>query len=186
MKHLVVVVLVAAAAGCSDSPSSVSPEAQTAYLGIDDSIGRAIDSALFGVNTSMTENLDPRSVPGLKQGQVVVLGQVDQGTAAAKSLRVDTDYTGFSDDGTVIYDTNPASPPLLALELHSVPYGTLTGTFLGVFTLSGALTGTMTVNLTFDGQLQPAGNNVERVLYSTQVSGTAVSAYGSYVVDFTR
>ncbi len=181
-------VFVAAAAGCSNEDTTVNSNALEAYIELDSSIDKAMNLAFLGVNTAPTENIDPRTVNGDAKGTLVVRGQVDQGTGSSKTVRVDTIYSGYSDDGAILYATNADAPPLLALELRGVPYGTFSGTFEGMFIMSGALTGPITVELAIDGQLQPTGNTgaVARVPYATHIHGTAVSNYGTYAVDFTR
>lgn len=188
MSRRLALILVAAACGCgsADAPP-IDTQAMEAYLGLDSSIDKALNLAFVGMNSAATANIAPETAAGDRKGNLVVTGQVDQGTSA-KTIRVDTLYDGYSDDGATFYATDPAAPPLLALELHGIPYGTLSGMFLGQFTMSGLYVGPLTVQLTFDGQLQPVGNlgAVARVPYSTHLHGTAVSDYGTYVVDFTR
>lgn len=189
MSRRLAILLVAAACGCGsgDAPT-VNTQAMEAYLGLDSSIDKALNLAFVGMNSAATANIAPETAAGDAKGKLVVMGQVDQGTSSSKTIRVDTIYNGYSDDGDTLYATDAASPPLLALQLDGVPYGTLSGTFLGQLTMSGLLVGPLTVQLTFDGQLQPAGTHggIARVMYSTRLHGTAVSDYGTYAVDFTR
>lgn len=189
MSRRLALFLVAAACGCGsgDAPT-VNTQAMEAYLGLDSSLDKALNLAFAGMNSAATANIAPETVAGDVKGKLVVMGQVDQGTSSSKTIRVDTLYNGYSDDGDTFYATDAAAPPLLALELTRVPYGTLSGSFLGVFTMSGLLVGPLTVELALDGQLQPAGNagGIARVMYSTHIHGTAVSDYGTYAVDFTR
>lgn len=189
MSRRLALVLVAAACGCSSGEApTVNTQAMEAYLGLDSSIEKALDLAFVGMNRAATANIAPETAAGDAKGKLVVMGQVDQGTSSAKTIRVDAIYNGYSDDGDTLYASDADSPPLLALELNGLPYGTLSGTFLGQFTMSGLFVGPLTVELTFDGQLQPSGNlgAVARVMYSTHLHGTAVSDYGTYAVDFTR
>jgi hypothetical protein len=180
-----------AAAGCSDSPSTDGGPAQTAYLGVDAALVRAIDISLSSIEETMTTpNIPPQTLGGMAHGSLTIKGQVDQGQSVDKTIRADTAFSGFSDDGFVVYDTDPAQAPLLALDLRDLPYGTYSGTWDGVFTMSGGLQHTMTVKLTITGQVQPVGTveitGFTRVPYSTSISGTAVSDYGTYDVGFTR
>ena len=189
MSRRLALFLVVAACGCNngDAPT-VNTQAMEAYLGLDSSIDKALNLAFVGMNRAATANIAPETAAGDKKGNVVVQGQVDQGSSSQRTIRVDALYDGYSDDGDTFYATDAAAPPLLALELHGIPYGTFSGTFLGQFTMSGLFAGPLTVELTFDGQLQPTGNlgAVARVPYSTHLHGTAVSDYGTYAVDFTR
>lgn len=176
-----------AAAGCSDSPPAADPHQIESYFGLDSSIIQAIDIGFAGMRATSTANIPMWPTNGRAHGQLVVQGQVDQGASSRTTLRLDTAYSAYSDDGTVIYDTMPEAPPLLALTLRGGQYGTLHGTFEGVFNMSGALHGSLTLLLTLDGQLQPDGTMwAARVPYSTQIIGTAVSDYGTYQVDVTR
>ena len=53
----------------------------------------------------------------------------------------------------------------------------------------GDLTGDVTLALTFDGTLEPVpgmAGQIQRVVGSTHIVGTATSAYGTYTVDLTR
>ncbi len=187
-RGLIAFLFVAAAAGCSNDVTTPNTQAVEAYIGLDSSVDKALNAAFLAMNSGSTANIDPRTVSGDAKGTLVVTGQVDQGTGSSKTVRVDTVYNGYSDDGAILYATTPDAPPLLALELRGAPYGTFTGTFAGIFTMSGALTGPVTLQLAFDGQLQPGGKMgaVERVPYATHIHGTAVSDYGTYGVDFTR
>ncbi|HEX6835349.1 MAG TPA: hypothetical protein VF334_02195 [Polyangia bacterium] len=188
MSRRLALLLVAAACGCNNGEApTINTQAMEAYLGMDSSIEKALDLAFVGMNSAATANIAPETIGGDAKGKLVVMGQVDQGTSSSKTIRVDAVYNGYSDDGDTFYATDAAAPPLLALELTQLPYGALSGTFLGVFTMSGLFVGPLTVELKLDGQLQPAGTTgVARVMYSTRIHGTAVSDYGSYAVDFTR
>jgi hypothetical protein len=182
-----VLVFVAAAAGCSSTDNTANSEAMEAYLGLDSSVEKALDLAFVGINNAVTENIGPGTLGGDAKGTLVVAGQIDQGTGLTKTVRVDASYNGYSDDGAAIYTTDPASPPLLTLEV-SYQDGSLTGRYLGQFTMSGALAGPLTLDIAINGYVQSAGKTggIERAPYSTQIHGTAVSDYGSYLVDFTR
>jgi hypothetical protein len=58
---------------------------------------------------------------------------------------------------------------------------------MGAFSMTGDLHNTVTLNLTFTGNLMSGANNtVVRVPGSTHITGTAVSDYGTYNVDVTR
>jgi hypothetical protein len=184
---LSVCVFLAAAAGCSSGDDTANSQAMDAYLSLDSSLEKALDLAFVGINNAVTENIGPGTIGGDAAGTLVVVGQIDEGTALTKTVRVDANYNGYSDDGAIIYTTDPASPPLLTLAA-SYADGSLTGRYLGVFTMSGALAGPLTVDIAINGFIESAGRNggIERAPYSTQIQGTAVSDYGTYRVDLTR
>ena len=58
---------------------------------------------------------------------------------------------------------------------------TAEGTLVGTFTMSGELTGPVTLDLAFSSALQPGtGTNVERKPGTTHITGTATSDFGVY------
>lgn len=175
-------VLIVALAGCGGD-ATVNPEAMQAYTSFDSSLDKALDLAFAGINNAVTQNIGPGTVGGNARGTLVVVGQIDQGTGLTKSVRLDVNYDGYSDDGTVIYTTDPASPPLLTL-LASYADGSLTGRCLGVFTMSGALAGTLTLDVAINGYIESAGRSggIALVPHATLIHGTAVSDYGTYPV----
>jgi hypothetical protein len=102
-------------------------------------------------------------------------------------MRLNTAYVMYSDDGKVIYDTNAAALPMLSMDLKGIPTGTVTGSLAGTFTMTGDLHNSVTLTLSFTGNLMAGPNNtVVRVPGSTHITGTAVSDYGTYNVDVTR
>jgi hypothetical protein len=174
------------AAGCSNGVHS-DADAQKAYLGLDASIDKAINVGFDGFNAASSANIPTQMTTGTSKGTLVVTGQVDQGASNNKTMRLDTAYTMYSDDGKVIYDTMATALPLLSMDLKNIPTGTVTGTFAGTFTMSGDLHNSVTLTLAFSGNIQSGGNNtVIRVPGSTHITGTAVSDYGTYNVDVTR
>jgi hypothetical protein len=179
--------LVVCAAGCGNGSVHSDADAQKAYLGLDASIDKAINLGFDGFNAASSANIPTQMTTGTSKGTLVVTGQVDKGQSSNKTMRLDTAYTMYSDDGKVIYDTNSAALPLLSMDLMNVPTGTLTGSFDGAFTMTGDLKNTVTLALSFTGTLQSGGNNtVVRAPGSTHITGTAVSDYGTYNVDVTR
>lgn len=180
-------IFVALAAGCGNGSVHSDADAQKAYLGLDASIDKAINLGFDGFNAASSANIPTEMTTGTIKGTLVVTGQVDQGASTNKTMRLDTAYTMYSDDGKVIYDTVATALPLLSMDLKNIPSGTLSGTFVGAFTMTGDLHNTVTLNLTFTGNLMSGGNNtVVRVPGSTHITGTAVSDYGTYNVDVTR
>lgn len=88
----------------------------------------------------------------------------------------------------IIYDTaiEVSRQPALTMQLKGIPTGTLDGTLVGDYAMTGDIEGTATLNLTFTGKLMDAGGGVVvRVPGMTHVTGTAVSGDGTYDVDIT-
>ena len=181
------VALVVVASACSNGSVHSDVDAQKAYLGLDASVDKAIGLGFDGFNAASSANIPTEMTTGAVQGTLVVTGQVDQGASSNKTMRLDTAYTSYSDDGKVIYDTMSTALPLLSMDLKNIPTGTLSGTFAGVFTMTGELKNSVTLTLSFTGNLQSGANNtVVRAPGSTHITGTAVSDYGTYNVDVTR
>jgi hypothetical protein len=88
----------------------------------------------------------------------------------------------------IVYDTatDVANQPYLSMSLKNIPTGTLEATLtsntsmLGVYTLSGDIEGTLTLNLTITGALMAgaAVGEVLRVPGTTIVTGTATNSDG--------
>ena len=181
---------VAALVACSSSSSVSSPEdARTAYLGLDASIDKAIALGFAGYNSASSANISPQNDVGAKGGTMTITGQVDQGSSANKGMRLHEKLVAYSDNGTITYATNDASPPALDMSMKGIPTGTLAGTLVGAFTMDGDLKGPVSLNISFTGQLQPNAvdpKKVERKPGSTHITGTATAGGASYAVDITR
>ena len=186
MKVLLLAAVLAASACGSDSVSSVG-DAQNAYLGLDLSIDKAITLGFNGFNSASSANISPQITNGTASGTLTVTGQVDQGASANKGMRLFTAFASYSDNGEITYNTSPAALPALNMMLLNIPTGTLTGTLVGKVTMTGEEEGDLTLNLSFQGQLQVgAGGLVERKPGTTRITGTATSAAGTFNVDVTR
>lgn len=173
--------------GCGNGSVHSDADAQKAYLGLDASIDKAITLGFAGFNAASSANISPQMTTGTVKGTLTVTGQVDQGTSTNKTMRLSTAYVMYSDDGKVLYDTDPNALPLLSMDLKMIPTGTLSGTLAGNVNMSGDLKNAVMLNLTFTGDLQAGANNtVERKPGTTHITGTAVSDYGTYTVDVTR
>src|SRR5215469_4021145 len=59
-----------------------------------------------------------------------------------------------ADGGQIKYTTDQAAPPALTINLKGIPTGTLDGSLNGSFMMAGALTGQVSLALSFTGQLQ--------------------------------
>lgn len=197
MKHLLVLCLILGACS-SDSAISSDEQARRAYLGLDSSVGASITLGFDGFNAASNANIDPQMIAGAGAGTLTVTGQVDQGASANKGMRLYVGMAGYSDGPfeiddnhdtiTVTYDTSTtqADQPYLQMMLMNIPTGTLTGSLMGDYHLTGDIAGDVTLDLTFDGTLMAGSNStVVRVPGSTHVTGTATSGDGVYMVDVT-
>ena len=186
MRVLLLAAVLAASACSSDSVNSVG-DAQNAYLGLDLSIDKAITLGFNGFNSASSANISPQTTNGTSSGTLTVTGQVDQGASANKGMRLFTAFTNYSDDGQITYNTSTTALPALNLMLANIPTGTLTGTLVGTVNMTGEEEGALTLNLSFQGQIQAgAGGIVERNPGTTRITGTATSSAGTFNVDVTR
>lgn len=178
-------------------PEAVSTEAETerAYLGLDAGMTRALNLGMDGYNAASSANIDPQTTAGELTGTLTVTGQVDQGASDNKGMRLNLALTDFLDDTrdgdtafAVTYDTETDSPPDLDLSLRGIPDGTVTGTLVGDFWMSGDLEGAVSLTLALDGGLELAddGVSVARTEGTTHITGTATSDYGTWPIDLTR
>jgi hypothetical protein len=186
----VFIALFVAAAGCGgggggDAVAS-DANARLAYQGLDASIDKAITLGFDGFNAASSANIPPQTTTGAMSGTMSVAGQVDHGTSSNKTMNLTDTLVTYSDDGMLTYDTS--APAALSMKLSMIPTGTLDGTLTGVFALSGQLKGSVTLNLTFTGDLEPVSGTtqVQRKPGTTHITGTATSTFGVYTVDVTR
>jgi hypothetical protein len=172
---------------CGSSVSSMET-AKTAYLGLDPSIDKAITLGFQGFNTAQGANISPQSSAGGAGGTITVTGQVDQGSSPNKTMRLQEALVQYSDDGTVTYSTASGSPPELDMDLKNIPTGTVTGSLVGDYTMTGALAGPVTLDLGFSSQLEAATppDQVQRKPGTTHIVGTATAGGGTYSIDITR
>jgi hypothetical protein len=164
-------------------------DAEHAYLGLDGSIDKAITLGFDGFNAATNANIAPQTASGDSKGSMTVTGQVDQGSSSNKTMHLSEALATYSDDGHLQYDTDASALPALDMMLSKVPTGTLGGTLQGSFKISGDLTGSVTLDLTFTGSLQPSAadpTKVERQPGTTHITGTATSGSDTYTVDVTR
>jgi hypothetical protein len=194
LRALVVVAAVAVSCGSNDVDSQ--DDARRAYLGLDGSIDRAIDLGFAGFNAAMSANIPTETAPGAMSGMLTVSGQVDQGVSANKQMRLNVALAGYRDVSGFTYDTDASADggvtlPALDMSLQGIPTGTLSGTLVGTFRMSGDLSGPVTLNLMFTGDLEMspdggAGDAVARKPGTTHVTGTATSPAGTFAVDVTK
>jgi len=166
--------------------------ARAAYLGVDLAVEKAMNLGFDGFNAATSANIPTQTTTGDESGTITISGQVDQGASDNKGMRLLVELVEYSDETdeeelAITYDTpDPAALPALTLQLRSIPDGTLSGTLVGTFRMTGELDGDVTLNLTFAGAIEPhPDGGVRRVVGSTTVIGTATSSYGTYQVDLT-
>lgn len=185
---VILLVTASVAAGCGNQVSS-EESARAAYLGLDLAVEKAMILGFDGFNAATSANIDPQSTTGADSGTITVTGQVDQGASANKGMRLNVQLVEYSDavdseEIQITYETRDDALPALTLQLRNIPSGTLSGTLVGTFHMTGELAGTVTLNLSFSGNIEPDGaGGVRRVPGSTTVTGTATSSYGTYAVD---
>jgi hypothetical protein len=186
--------------GCGDGGNKVSntENAQRAYLGLDLSIDKAINLGMQGFNMASSANISPQTGNGDTTGTLVVGGHVDQGASSNKTMNLTTDYTNYEDaarapnDGGVlkiIYNAASNGVAGLSMKLSNIPNGTFNGSFMQTMHMSGDLQGDVTLNLAFNGDLQPVASGstqIQRKPGTTHITGSATSSYGTYAVDLTR
>ncbi|MGQ0505808.1 MAG: hypothetical protein ACT4TC_10870 [Myxococcaceae bacterium] len=198
MKQNALRCLLLAVVGCGGGTVSSDEQARRAYLGLDVSVGKALQLGFDGFNAAQSANIPAQSSVGVKAGTLTVTGQVDQGASANKGMRLRVGMVGYSDGPVTLADQNtvelvyqtqadPALQPALDLSLRDIPNGTFSGTLKGIFQMSGDLAGDVLLDLTFTGEVEDDGTGkVRRKGGSTHVAGTATSVGGSYTVDVTR
>ena len=174
------------AAACSNGTVKSMADAQAAYLGLDASIDKAINLGFAGFNAATTgANIPTQMQAGAVGGTMTITGTVDRGASSNRSMSLGETLTQYNDNGKITYTS--VSPASLQMQLMNVPTGSLNGSLDGVYTMTGMQSGTVTLSVTFSGQLMAGSNNsVERVAGQTHITGTATSSAGTYDIDVTR
>lgn len=195
MRYGILVVMAAVAAGCGNSQVTSDEEAELAYIGLDEAVGRAMRLGLKGFNEASNANIDDQQEAGTVGGTMTVGGQVDQGVSDNKTLSLVVSLDDYQDvvdldeddkhELEVAYETD--EPATLDMKLSGIPDGTFTGTFAGTFFMLGDLEGEVTLSLALDGDLEPdIEGGVLRVAGTTSVEGTVTNDDGGeYEVDLT-
>ena len=188
--------LAAAACGGDDSVDS-DEEARRAYLGLDNSVEKALNLGMDGYSAADNANIPDQSGVGEIDGTIVVSGQVDAGVSDNKEMRLYVALTGYTDgpfavdedsdeEIDITYDTDAAALPYLELSLRDIPDGTFTGTLTGDYNMTGDLEGEVSLSLTMEGEIEgPDADTITRVVGTTHVTGTASAGDGTYEVDVT-
>src|SRR5215217_3643675 len=142
---------------CGDDEVSSDEQARRAYLGLDESVSKALQLGFAGFNAASSANIPAQSAPGGVSGTLFISGQVDQGASTNKGMRL------------------------------RVGMATYSGTLKGPFQMTGDLEGEVTLDLTLAGEIEDDGTGkVRRKVGTTTVTGTATSGDGSYNVNLTR
>ncbi|HSQ61554.1 MAG TPA: hypothetical protein VLM85_00010 [Polyangiaceae bacterium] len=176
----------------SGSGVNSNDQAKQAYLGLDESIDKAITLGFKGFNAASSANIPTEQTTGDISGTMTITGQVDQGVSANKQMRLLEQLDNYSDtDAGIVYATSTdagtdGAPAALGMSLQGIPTGTLTGSLDGTYGMKGALQGTVTLAVTFNGDLQQGDAGVERKPGTTHITGTATSGSGVYNIDVTR
>lgn len=181
-------------AGCGDGTDLDNDDAaRLAYLGLDQSVDRALKLGFQGFNAASNANIPTQSEAGAAQGKMDVGGKVDQGASNNKEMDLTVTLTGYSDgplttadaeEIEIVYDTE--GPAILDLSLKGLPNATMTGSLTGTYFMSGGLEGPVTLNLSIAGMTEDAGGVIQRKPGTTRISGTATSDFGVFDVDVTR
>ena len=188
--------LLLAPLGCNNDDGIASEEdARRAYLGLDQSIEKALDLGMDGFNASSNANIPTQSGEGDVSGTIVVDGQVDHGASDNKGMRLTVALEAYSDgvieqvdheDVEITYDTSPNDLPNLTLTLRNIPNGTLEGTLVGTYQMHGYIEGTATLDLMMSGTIEDDGHGgVSRTPGQTHITGTAHAGDYGYDVDVT-
>lgn len=186
------VVVLSSALACGGVSSE--DDARRAYLGLDNSIEKALALGLQGFSLADSANIDPQTGEGDEAGRITISGQVDQGASANKGLRLFVDLEDYTDgvvvvvdeesgeelEIAIVYNTDPEAQPALNLSLRGIPEGTFTGTLVGDYLMMGDLDGTVHLDLSFSGNLESDGaGGTRRAPGTTRVTGTATAGNGS-------
>jgi hypothetical protein len=205
--------LFALAVGCAeddDGEIGSEDDARRAYLGLDESVEKALNLGMDGFNAASNANIPTQSGVGEVSGTITVDGQVDQGASDNKGMRLYVGMAEYSqgpftvtvnegqdneEDLTVdlTYNTSEVQleQPYLNLSLRNIPTGTFDGTLTGVYRVIGDLEpdveidAEVTLNLMFTGTLVDLGGGMTGRAPGTVVNGTATSGDGSYEVNLT-
>jgi hypothetical protein len=189
------------AAACGSDDIDSDEEARRAYLGLDLSVEKSLQMGFdaFNAETGNGANIDPQNATGLTDGTLTITGQVDNGASDNKGMRLHVGMAGYSDgdieindDGDtikVLYDTdvNTMNQPFLDCMFRNFPGGTLEGTLIGTYVMSGDIESEATLMLTISGATMDGGNGtVVRVPGGTTITGTLdTSDDGTFEVNIT-
>ena len=188
-------VLLIAACGEDEGHLGSEEDARRAYLGLDESIEKALNLGMDGFNAASNANIPTQSGVGEESGTITIDGQVDQGASDNKGMRLTVALEDYSDGPVervdddeidITYDTDPGHLPDLTLSLRDIPDGTFEGTLVGSYEMHGDIEGTATLDLTMSGPIEDDGQGgITRTVGETHVTGVAHSGDHTYDVDVT-
>jgi hypothetical protein len=185
---------------CACGQVASEDEARIAYLGIDQIVSKTLALGFAGFRAANSANIPTQTDDGDDSGSITVTGQVDQGSSDNKGMRLEVALDEYS-DGTIddpesegddqiaiVYATAEDAPLVVVLDLRNFPDGTLEGSLSGVIGMSGNLEGDLELIITLSGEIEEDGagtGDTRRVEGSTNVTGTAESANGTFDIDTT-
>jgi hypothetical protein len=170
------------AAGCGPSPAEA---AEQAYLGLDAVVPKIVDLALAGRKAATSASMPDEETDGAFTGTMLLRGQVQKPTKDSAKLTLVLGMAEYCDDGKHSYDTDSSRLPAVSMQIDENV--TFTGTLTGEVTVSDALHGPVTLDLSFDGKLAVAGEfGALRSPNATHVHGTSQFGGVSYAVDVTK
>lgn len=185
------------APSCSCGDVGSEEDARIAYLGVDDVVTKSLALGFAGFNAASSANIPAQSGDGDESGAIDVSGQVDQGSSDNKGMRLQVVLTDYSDGAiddpdsedveeqiAIVYATAEGAPLALDMQLRNIPTGTLSGTLVGTVTMTGDLEGDLELDIGFAGAIADDGaGGTERAEGTTEVTGTAASANGTFDID---
>jgi hypothetical protein len=194
MRSTLILVLLLGA--CTSDSVDSNEQARRAYLGLDSSIEKSLNLGFAGFNAANSANIPTEMAAGDATGTLTIAGQVDQGTSPNKEMRLTFTLVDYSDGPfevdsnhdkyTITYASDTTTVPALSLSLRNIPTGSITGTLVGTFHLTGDIMGDVALNLMIAGTMADGGGGtVTRAPGSTTITGTATQGDGVYNVDVT-
>lgn len=104
---------------------SSDQSAQAAYLGLDESIDKAITLGFAGFNAAQSANIPTEQTPGDVSGTSSIGGQVDEGQSANKQTRLQETLVGYADvdagaGAGIVYATDTHAGALEATDAGGV------------------------------------------------------------------
>lgn len=195
VRVLSVVVAVPFAPACQCGAVGSEDEARIAYLGVDDVVTKALALGFAGFNAANSANIPAQADEGDESGTIDVTGQVDQGASDNKGMRLDVALTDYSDgriddpetedeeEIAILYATAEGAPLDLEMSLRDIPNGTLSGTLTGTVLMEGDLEGELELSVSFAGAIEEQDGGTVRSEGTTDVTGTAESANGTFDID---
>jgi hypothetical protein len=200
MRTLTCLVLASASLiACGSDDVDSDEEARRAYLGLDVSMGKALTLGFDGFNAAENANIPDQQTTGIESGTLIVGGKVDAGTSDNKVMTLSIGMVDYSDgeipindDGDSVFivyatDADPLLQPVLDMKLQNFPNGTLEGTLVGTYFMTGDIEGEANLNLVLTGETMDDGTGATvRKPGTIHITGTLVNSDdGTFDVDVT-